>query len=364
VRKNQNEELNRRGRREHGDFMLEKPNLQDEKIIACLRDAYGLQIAEIMFLPLGADAYAGVYRAMTTDGTPYFVKLRSRNFDTISVEVPKFLSDSGISQIIAPIATVSGTLSAQLGEFHVILYPFIEGVNGWKVALSDTQWKIYGQTLKHIHSLKLPRTLADHIPRETYSPYWRERVRQFQAQAEDTVFAEPVAAGLAQFLKEKKRNIGHLIQRAEDLGAVLQNQTTDNVLCHSDIHLGNLLINGETFYIVDWDQPILAPKERDLMFIGGGIGNGQFRPEQEEALFYAGYGQTDIDLVALAYYRYERIVEDFAAYSEEILLTDEGREDRPEGLRRVMSQFQAGAVIDMAYRAEKLLPRELQGIPL
>jgi len=340
--------------------MLEKPDVQDEKIIACLQDAYGLQIAEITFLPLGADAYAGVYRATTTDGTPYFAKLRSRNFEAISVEVPKFLFESGISQIIAPIATVSGNLSAQLDEFHVILYPFIEGANGWQVALSDTQWNIYGQTLKHIHSLTLPPTLADHIPRETYSPYWRDRVRQFQAQVEDTVFAEPTAAAMADFLKQKRWDISHLIQRAEDLGAVLQNQAADNVLCHSDIHLGNLLINDETFYIVDWDQPILAPKERDLMFIGGGIGNGRFSPEQEETLFYAGYGQTDIDPVALAYYRYERIVQDFAAYSEEILLTDEGGEDRPEGLRRVMSQFQPNAVIDMAYRTEKLLPSDLQ----
>ena len=43
------------------------------------------------------------------------------------------------------------------------------------------------------------------------------------------------------------------------------------VLCHSDIHGGNILIadTGE-LYVVDWDDPILAPKERDLMFIGGG----------------------------------------------------------------------------------------------
>lgn len=345
--------------------MLEKPtNVQDEQIIACLREAYGLAIAGITFLPLGADAYAAVYRATTTDGTPYFVKLKRRNFDPISVEVPKFLADSGIPQIIAPIATASGALSARLGEYDVILYPFIEGQNGWNVPLSDSQWKIYAQTLKHIHSLKLPRVLGDRIPRETYSPYWRERVREFQAQAETIVFADPVAAAMANFLNKKRQDISYLVQRAEDLGKVLENQATHDVLCHSDIHLGNLLINDETFYIVDWDQPILAPKERDLMFIGGGIGNGRYSPEQEEALFYPGYGQTDIDPVALAYFRYERIVQDFAAYSEEILLTDGDSEDRPEGLRRVMSQFQPNAVIDMAYRAEKLLPRELQGTPV
>ena len=35
--------------------MLDKPELPDKKIIATLREAYGLDIAEIAFLPLGAD---------------------------------------------------------------------------------------------------------------------------------------------------------------------------------------------------------------------------------------------------------------------------------------------------------------------
>lgn len=35
--------------------MLTKPDLKDEKIIACLQEHYGLDVAEISFLPLGAD---------------------------------------------------------------------------------------------------------------------------------------------------------------------------------------------------------------------------------------------------------------------------------------------------------------------
>jgi hypothetical protein len=42
--------------------MLEKPNLPDEKIIACLQAEYGLRIAEIAFLPFSADLYTAVYR--------------------------------------------------------------------------------------------------------------------------------------------------------------------------------------------------------------------------------------------------------------------------------------------------------------
>ncbi len=341
--------------------MLEKPNLQDEQIAHCLQDAYGLTISQITFLPLGADANSGVYRVEAGDGLPYFVKLRRGTFDPMSVEIPQFLHEQGLQEIIAPLATLSGSLWTMLEAFNVILYPFVEGQNGWDVPLSEEQWKVFGRTLKRIHTLELPEELKARIPREKYSPYWREEVRQFQAQVENTNFADAAAAGLAQLLKDKQPVIDHLIKRADDLAAVLQQQTNGDVLCHTDIHMGNLLICEDgRLYIVDWDQPLLAPKERDLMFINSGIGNAWLEPEQEEALFYAGYGQTEVNPVALAYYRYERIVQDFAAYSEQLLLTDKGGEDRPEALRRVASQFLPGAVIDMAYRTEKRLPLNLQ----
>ncbi len=56
------------------------------------------------------------------------------------------------------------------------------------------------------------------------------------------------------------------------------------MLCHSDIHGGNVLIaENDALYIVDWDEPIMAPKERDLMFIGGGIANVWNKPHEEES---------------------------------------------------------------------------------
>jgi spectinomycin phosphotransferase len=42
--------------------MLEKPDLQDEKIGACLQDEYGLLAVQVAFLPLGADMNTAVYR--------------------------------------------------------------------------------------------------------------------------------------------------------------------------------------------------------------------------------------------------------------------------------------------------------------
>jgi spectinomycin phosphotransferase len=48
--------------------VLEKPNLEDEKIVACLQEAFGLRTAQFAFLPLGGDLDTALYRAVAQDG--------------------------------------------------------------------------------------------------------------------------------------------------------------------------------------------------------------------------------------------------------------------------------------------------------
>jgi spectinomycin phosphotransferase len=69
--------------------MLEKPNLPDEALAACLRRAYGVRAAEIAFLPLGADSGNAVYRVIAEGGIAYFLKLRCGGFASAAVEVPR-----------------------------------------------------------------------------------------------------------------------------------------------------------------------------------------------------------------------------------------------------------------------------------
>jgi spectinomycin phosphotransferase len=83
--------------------MLEKPDLQAEKIIACLQAEYQLAVVEVVFLPLGADVNTAVYRVSADTGTSYFLKLRRGVFDETSVVLPKWLSEQGIEHIIPPL---------------------------------------------------------------------------------------------------------------------------------------------------------------------------------------------------------------------------------------------------------------------
>ena len=336
--------------------MLEKPDLQDEKIIACLQDEYGLLVAQVAFLPLGADLNTAVYCVVAEDETPYFVKLRRGVFDETSVALPKFLSDQGIVQIIAPLATKTGQLWANLDAFKVILYPFVEGHNGYEVDLSDRHWGDLGTALKSIHTALVPPALIRRIQQETFSPQWREIVKTFLGRVEYDAFDDPVAVKLTAFLKARRDEILDLLGRAERLAQALQARSPEFILCHSDIHAGNILIDAnDAFYIVDWDNPILAPKERDLMFIGGGQGFAGHTAQEEETLFYEGYGQAQIDPIALAYYRYERIIQDIAVYCKQIFLTNEGGEDREQSLRYLTSNFLPNSTIEIAYKSDKTL---------
>ena len=312
----------------------------------------------IAFLPLGADRNTAVYRVVAADERPYFVKLRRDDFDEIAVALPKFLRNCGIGQIIAPMATLTGRLWASVGAFALILYPFVAGHDGYQVNLSDGHWVELGTALKRIHTAALPPALAKRILQETYSPRWCEILRTILERASEGAFADPVAAELAAFLWVRRDQILDLVGHAELLASALTARSPEFVLCHSDIHAGNVLIAASgPLYIVDWDNPILAPKERDLMFIGGGQFCNDRTAREEEILFYRGYGQTPIDPSALAYYRYERIVQDLAVECEQILLTEEGGQDREQSLRYLKSNFLPNTTIEIAYRSDKT-PRD------
>lgn len=336
--------------------MLEKPDLQDDKIIACLQSEHGLAVAQLEFLPLGADNHSAVYRANTEDGTPYFVKFRLDNFDAVSVTLPKSLSEQGVTQLIPPLATKTGQLWVELDSFNLILYPFVAGRNGYEVDLSEQNWRDFGATLKRIHSAVIPPAIIRQIQRETYSPQWRELVRGFLERLEVDVFDDPVAADLATFLQSRLGEILRLVERTEKLAQTLQGQSPEFIVCHSDLHAGNVLIDANgAFYIVDWDNPILAPKERDLMYVGGGLMGEGRTPEEEERLFYETYGQTQVDPVALAYYRYERIVQDIAEFCKEIWLNSGSGEDRAQSLRYLKGIFGANGVLEIAYQSDTAL---------
>ncbi|QLZ68294.1 Stress response kinase A [Legionella sp. PC1000] len=333
--------------------MLEKLSLANQKIIEHLKTDYHIDTLRLTYLPIGADMNASVYKAETKNQS-YFVKLKKGYHHDVAIDILELLYENGIPQIIRPINTVANQPILYADGFSLIVYPFIHGQNGFNQALTKEQWITLGSTLKQIHAIDVPALIQQQLRHESYAPKWRKSVQAIWEHIEKSSAVDEYAFKLVSFMGTNREVIVNLVDRAEHLAQKIQNDSPQLVLCHSDIHAGNILISPHhSIYIVDWDEPIMAPKERDLMFIGGGIANVWNEPYQE-TLFYRGYGETEINKALLAYYRCERIVEDIAIYTEEILSVSSEYGNKAQAYSHFISMFAANGVVDIALNTAEI----------
>ncbi len=314
----------------------------DKYLQSYLQAAYNIKADSILPLFEGADTNAERYKVQALDSRCYFVKVQHGS--DRSLKIFELFRENGLDQIIFPLNALDGSSI----EPSITVYPFIEGPNGFSQKLTEKEWLSLGIALKKLHTLDIPPSLAEAIRKETYSPKFRDAVRALYTQ--ECKASDPISHQFLRDLETYKETIKRLLDQAESLAESIKHQASKFVLCHSDIHAGNVLLPGkDKLFILDWDDPILAPKERDLMFIGGGIG-GIWNEPHEEAFFYKGYGNTDINKTILAYYRHERIVEDIAEFAK-LFLTDVTNPIRKEMYAHFINMFNTNNVIEIAFKS-------------
>lgn len=324
-----------------------------QRIIDYLKINYRIDVIALMRLSGGADINAALYRAQASDESLYFIKLKYGLYNDIGVTIQQLLYSAGIEHIISPIITKDDQPIFQVDDFTIVVYPFIEGQDGFSHQLTNDQWIIFGQALKQVHEFQLSPLIKKKLKQETYCSKWRVAVRAIYAYIDTKPkLTDAIALKLLAYMHENRDIIQRLVYRAEQLGQKIKEQSPKFVLCHSDVHAGNVVLaNDGLLYIVDWDQPIMAPKERDLMFIGAGVGN-VWNKSNEEELFYKGYGKTKINNDILAYYRYERIVEDIAEYTQQLMLTTEDVKNREIMYNHFLAMFEPQGVVDIAFKTD------------
>lgn len=330
--------------------MRTPPRLSAATIRAVLHDQFGVAVATLQFLPIGNDLASFVYRVEATDGVNYFLKARARaGFRLPSLAVPRFLHERGMPHIVAPLLTTNATLWAQVGDFALTLYPFLDARTAAAAGLSPHHWHALGATVRQIHTIQLPADLDQIIPRETCVPSRRHVLNDFQAAIDRGDQFDALGRELVAFWHARHDLIRHVIDRAEALGDHLRQASLPLALCHADLHTWNVLLDdADQIWIVDWDEVILAPKERDLMFVIGGIGRGLVDP-QETASFLRGYGDPRIDDAALRYYRYAWAVQDMGAYAEQALFApDQSEQSRRDALEGLIDLFAPGNIVAIA----------------
>ncbi len=80
---------------------------------------------------------------------------------------------------------------------------------------------------------------------------------------------------------------------------------------------------------------------------------GDMSGGHEERLFYEGYGVIDYNQTAMAYYRYERVIQDLAAFCDQLLNCEAGGPNREQAYIWFVSSFQPGHDVEMALTTDR-----------
>jgi spectinomycin phosphotransferase len=320
-----------------------------------LRGQYEIDPVSLGPVAGGEDPSATAYRVETGHaGRRYFVKVRDANGSRdVAAAVCAYLAEGGLPHVVPPLRSSTNSVTVEDGELSFTVYPFIEGRTGVEAGLVERHWLALGAQIRRLHASVLPSDLSARVATETYRPAALDVVRRIDRVVASRSFAGRIARDVAAFWTAHRAEIRTLVERTEALGRQVERLSLPLVLCHADLHTWNVIIDGDGEpWLIDWDEVVHAPKERDLMFVIGGIGPGLVDPH-ETRWFLDGYGDTTVDPLALSYYRHAWAVQDIGGYGERILFDRRCRdESRSDAARILTGLFGAGEIVDLALASD------------
>lgn len=332
--------------------------LANAGLIDQVRDDFGIELTSLSPVAGGADTAAAVWRATAADGASYAMKLSHADM-TAGLLATAHLATRAVRGVPAPLCARSGQLWSAHDGAQLALTPWVAGRRGIEHGMDADGWRCFGAVMAAVHSVDVPSRLGAALPVEDYVPVALPAVRALAARLRDGSVSRSADVGgdaddltravIADWLAAADR-IATLGERAETLGRDLRRRQVPNVLSHGDAHTGNLMIDEDgQVWLVDWDGVALAPRERDLMFVIGGVLADAPVSQQQMSWFFDGYGPTDVDPMLLSYYRCGRALEDVGGWSA-VVLDDRGYPpaDRAEALAIFRGLLSPDGIVELA----------------
>jgi spectinomycin phosphotransferase len=275
---------------------------------------FGLTLRDLTEVAGGADESAQLWRAIGPDGEAYAVKL-SGGGTAAGLVLTAYLAGRGVAGVVAPVQTRDGELWSEVGGRRLSVTPWVSDARALEVGLTDEQWRTYGTLLRQVHAAPVNEELAELLPREEHQP---DRIAARMHALDERLRTQAPTDGLAAAaVQEWPRDRAFaVLAHASRIGEELRTRAAPTVVCHGDPHVGNVLAGpGAQIWLIDWDDAVLAPPERDLMFVVGGVlAFLPITPGQQER-FFDGYGLVEPDPTRLAYYLCVRALDDLSSFA-------------------------------------------------
>jgi spectinomycin phosphotransferase len=291
------------------------------EIRALLAEAYALDATDIGPAPRGF--VAETFAVQVAGGGRLFVKWlptwASAEAFQRGLAVAERLVTLGVPAP-RPVRTLAGALSVELRGRALAVFEFVEGERGAVIdqrigpGAFNYDFDAFVALLASIHAAT--DWVGVELPRETFAIPWAQ---QFETAWRRTLTMQPASAPQAELqaaLRARQARIETDWDDLQAMAAACRARTFSAVLTHGDLAGDNLIVGADgRLHPLDWDDPVLAPAERDAWFFTCDAA--------AETAFVAAYQCAfpgwRPDPLFRRYYLYWRFFQDILGYIEIIL---------------------------------------------
>lgn len=327
--------------------MRTEPAIPLKQIRQYINEYYHTHIDTLEFLPIGEGAWCFHGKG----DLDLFIRLVKDPPAKETLYLSQFLHDQGLP-VVSVLPDKSGEFISNIGKGGIIVYPFIHGTSLMKSSVLETDVshfrKKIGTIIARLHRLNLGDNVRLHLPTEDFSKFQAESVAILQIVKQE--HHDPLLKDFSHFLCLWQKELENLLRVTRKLARHLRSHKLDYVLCHGDIHEDNVLVSREgQLFIIDWDNMILAPRERDLMFFyGTGLVD-----------YLEGYRRHEVNYqihqTLVDYYVLEWALQEIVDYGTRLSDTRFDTSGRLDAWKQFQGLFEPGEDVDRAFGLMKAL---------
>jgi Ser/Thr protein kinase RdoA (MazF antagonist) len=312
-----------------------EPELDVQKLQVALACHYGLQLRDLVYIPQGEVSYNYILDAVDRGGDGqrhrYLLKILDSSrlaglaAERLQVAFPllrELRQRDMLTKVPVPCFTLTGQPTGALGDFTLAMLLYVEGENPSPETLHRPDiWAQLASHVAHLHAATDEvRTPCPYV--ETFDlPFARPLVDSMQALRQLPFDARQGLRDLRDLLLPRLDEVMALLARTRALARVARQVAARQVLCHTDIHPMNLLIDDSgVLTLLDWEGVKLASAEHDLFAF-----NGDDFPAFLHAYWRAG-GVRQLSPDLFGFYFYRRNLEDLTDWLVRILYENESPE--------------------------------------
>ncbi len=205
------------------------------------------------------------------------------------------LAEIGLPEIPLPQPALDGSLYQRLGQDVVVVFEHVDGV---RVNAATIDLAQVGDLIARVHqqTARVGVPIARETFRWPHAQWWPDALARALVPSSD-----PAREELRRFFREQAAELADAWAALSNLADACRAEHFDLVLTHGDWPFNLVRSADGSLHLVDWDELVLAPRERDTWF------------DADAGAFSRGYrGRIDYapSELTTAYYVHGRYFED------------------------------------------------------